>query len=372
VGYICCTANIGDSPKIPMNQDTDILEQARTAIASLPGVVVRSAKRDVKLNHNKQVDLSLKVEVKGRPALILIEAKASGYPRDVRAAAWQLRELSRAGAPTPTVPMLIAPAISPRSREFLRNEGFGYWDQGGSLHIELPWAFFFIDRPQPKTDQRRITDIYRGRTAQVLHAMLLEPGRSWHVQELSERTEVSPYTVHLVFTFLEKQLWVEKQGKGPNTIRTLRDPAALLDSWANAHTLDEYKFQRFHIWSQSLAALRREITSSLNRSNIDYALTLASGAELVAPFATSIERLTLLVQDAAQVERAAKEIGLTQVETGENVRFLVSRDRSPLMFRQRIDDALVASDVQLYLDLWAWPMRGKEQAKHLRAERLPY
>jgi len=36
-----------------MNQDTYILEQARTAIAALPGVVVRSAKRDAKLNHNK-------------------------------------------------------------------------------------------------------------------------------------------------------------------------------------------------------------------------------------------------------------------------------------------------------------------------------
>jgi AraC-like DNA-binding protein len=363
---------MSDSPKISMNQSTDILDQARTAIAALPGVVVRSAKRDAKLNHNKRVDLSLKVEVKGRPALILIEAKASGYPRDVREAAWQLRELSRAGDPTPTVHMLIAPAISPRSREFLRNEGFGYWDQGGSLHIELPWAFFFIDRPQPKTGQRRITDIYRGRTAQVLHAMLLEPERSWHVQELSERAEVSPYTVHQVFTLLEKQLWVEKQGKGPNTIRTLRDPSALLDDWANAHSLEEYRFQRFHKWAQSQADLKREVIGALNRLNIDYAFTLASGAELVAPFATGIERLTLLVQDAAQIEQAAKEMGLTRVESGENVTLLDTRYRSPLMFRQRIDGAFVASDVQLYLDLWAWPMRGKEQAKHLRAERLPY
>ncbi len=48
------------------------------------------------------------------------------------------------------------------------------------------------------------------------------------------------------------------------------------------------------------------------------------------------------------------------------------RERSPLLFRQRVHDAWVASDVQLYRDLWAWPRRGREQAAHLRAERLTF
>ena len=52
--------------------------------------------------------------------------------------------------------------------------------------------------------------------------------------------------------------------------------------------------------------------------------------------------------------------------------FLVTRERSPLLFRRRIGECWVASDVQLYLDLFSWPARGKEQARHLRAERLPY
>jgi len=45
---------------------------------------------------------------------------------------------------------------------------------------------------------------------------------------------------------------------------------------------------------------------------------------------------------------------------------------APLLFRQRVHDAWVASDVQLYRDLWAWPRRGREQAAHLRAERLTF
>lgn len=107
------------------------------------------------------------------------------------------------------------------------------------------------------------------------------------------------------------------------------NPGALLDEWASSHTLEVYIPQRFHGWFQSPDGLRREIISALDRFGIPYA-------------------------------------------SGENVTFFATLDGSPLMFRQQIGDACVASDVQLYLDLWAWPMRGKEQAIHLRKERLAY
>lgn len=58
--------------------------------------------------------------------------------------------------------------------------------------------------------------------------------------------------------------------------------------------------------------------------------------------------------------------------SGDNLALLVTRQRAPLLFRQTIDAVQVAGTVQLYLDLWASPRRGKEQAQHLRAERLPY
>jgi hypothetical protein len=51
---------------------------------------------------------------------------------------------------------------------------------------------------------------------------------------------------------------------------------------------------------------------------------------------------------------------------------LTTRKRSPLMFQRRIDGVQVVSDIQLYLDLFAWPQRGKEQAQHLRAQRLQF
>jgi len=57
---------------------------------------------------------------------------------------------------------------------------------------------------------------------------------------------------------------------------------------------------------------------------------------------------------------------------GENVLFLSDGSKDPLQFRRQVMGISVASPVWLSLDLWAWPKRGKEQARRLRSELLPY
>lgn len=311
-----------------------------------------------------------------RPIEILIDAKANAYPRDVRAAADQLLALRdryrQQYGERPFSPMLVAPAIPPTSRELLRERGVGYWDTGGSLYLDFPHALYWIDRPVPERSARRTRNVFRGRAAQVLHALLASPGQSWHVHELAERAEVAPSTVHQVFTFLEEHLWVEKRCTGPRAVRILHEPGALLDAWSEQHTLAAYTAHRFHRWTRDPSEVRRAVTAALETHGVEYALTLASGARFVAPFATDSGQLTLLVPPMPTLEEVARTAGLNPVDEGETVTFLLTRERSPLLFRRSVEDTWVASDIQLYLDLYAWPQRGKEQARHLRAERLRF
>ena len=74
----------------------------------------------------------------------------------------------------------------------------------------------------------------------------------------------------------------------------------------------------------------------------------------------------------AAFDEAAATSGVRPVDDGENVVLMATRDRCPLMYRQQVENLWVVSNVQLYLDLLASPRRGKEQARHLRATRLPY
>lgn len=361
-----------------MDGEQRLIDEIQAALRSLVGVERLMSAGDtlpMAVAHERP-DLIMRADIRGRSAIFLIEAKAYGYPRDMRAAADQLARyaaLARLEADeVPLVPLVVAPAISPGGRAVLRERGIGYWDRGGSLYLDLPWAHYDIERPPSPGAQRQHRSPYRGRAAQVVHALLVEPARAWHVGELATCAAVSPYTAHQVLTMLERELWVDKEGRGPRAVRRLREPGALLEAWAAAHRLEDYAFRRFHAWAQSPAALAGHVTAALDASGVEYALTLTSGAALVAPFAAEAGRLTVLVPARADLADVIRDVKLRPAEEGENVAFLSTRERSPLLFRQRVHDAWVASDVQLYRDLWAWPRRGREQAAHLRAERLTF
>ena len=352
-----------------------LLRDMRDALESLPGVAIHSVKPEPSSLNAQRTDYELLADIKQRSVRILVKVQAQVYPRDARAAAWRTKQSDYRGgttSPVPVVHMIASPAISQPSRELLRDEGIAYWDRSGSLCLELPWAFYLVDRPRDGKAERPIRQLYRGSTAQVLHAMLVEPGRNWHAHELAQIAAVSPSTVHEVFTLLEAQLWAEKVGSGPNTVRTLTKPGALLDAWAEEHSLDEYEIRRYYGWAQSKSKLKSNVVALLRDSQAVYALTLASGAEHVAPYATSVDNLHILISEATDMVELSKKGSLKSVDNGENVTFLICREQAPLMFRQCFEDVDVASNIQLYLDLRAWPRRGKEQAEHLRSTKLGY
>jgi hypothetical protein len=356
-----CTVNILDQ--------TRLLDDFVAALAEMPETRVLGTADEVEFG-NQRFDRVIDVRLKGRDIRLVIEAKSSGYPRDVQSAAARL--LAMRSSATGVVPIVVAPALSAGSREVLQRMGIGYWDRGGSLYLDGPSVLFWIDRPVPTTETRRIGSVYRGRRAQVLHALLLDPFQEWHIDVLARRAEVAPSTVHQTLTFLEDQLWVEKRGSGPQAVRLLREPGKVLDAWALEHSLSRYRPHRYHRWVQRPEDLLDETAAALDGAGVDHALTLESGAQVVAPFATGESRLTLLAADSPKIDNVMRAQGFGQVEGGENVLILTTRERSPLMFQQRVQGARIVSDIQLYLDLFASPRRGKEQAQHLRAQRIRF
>jgi len=348
-----------------------MIQGVREALGSLSGVTVCSV-RARPATFARVPGYDVQADVKGQPVVIAVEFMKSGYPRDLKDVVARAPVTAGRQA-VPRVVFVAAPMISPGGRELLRRHHAGYWDAGGSLYLELPWALYQIDRPAVQPE-RPVRELFRGRTAQVLHCLLHEPDRSWHVHELAELAGVSPYTVHQALTHLGGEAWMEKRGSGPQTVRRLHRPGDLLDAWAHVHSLRRnYRWHGWYLRAKTTAERRTTVCQRLEAAGIEYALTLNSGAELIAPHAVGFTEVHALLPATVLVEELAPQMGLKPAVDGGNVRFMGTRDRAPLMFRHQLDGGeWVASDVQLYLDLMNWPKRGKEQAQHLRSLRLPY
>jgi hypothetical protein len=312
----------------------------------------------------------LLVLVSGRPLQLRVVTRASGYPRDVREAVWQARE--RLGSQEQL--LVAAPALTANSREWLQSQEIAYTDSQGSLFLIGEGVYIFREPLQgrPKSSTPVESNIFRGRATQVLHALLHLPEHEWHVTALASEAGVAPGTALKVCETLEKMLLMEREGRGPQSVRKLVNLGALLDAWAEKHRLDAYQSYRYYRWMSDLDDLASAIGKAVEKQRGPYAVTLTLGAMHRAPFVTQTEQVAILIEAGVDVNRLASDCQLKPAEEGYNVLLLSDRTATPFMYRQTLDNLWVADDIQLYLDLFASAGRGREQAEHLRRERLKF
>jgi hypothetical protein len=347
----------------------EIRDQLRETLSNLPDVQLVGLYNEAP-TLDRGFDMEVTFRCKGQLVVLGVLIKTGlVHPKAALEAVEYLRSYSACAV------MLAASSLSEATRAFLRDSKIGYWDCSGSLYLDLPQALYWIDRPplpQPR-EGRELKNPYRGSSAQVLHSLLLEPQRPWKVTELAEEAGVSPYTSQQVLGYLEKQLWVRREGRGPHGVRYLDEPGKLLDDWAAHHSLRDYKHIRLHRLAKNLEVQREHLAAFLGSQDIPWALTLEHGAHAVASFVTRLPGvITVIVPEARHWVELAKSAGYREVGDGENLHLWLTGDQTPFLGRTLEGNLQIASPVQLYLDLFQWPRRGKEQAQHIRERILKF
>ena len=355
-----------------------LLGQLRATLCALPEVQEVQAKHEVRAVGGRpvQYDALVNLRVAGKPLVILVAVRRSLYPRDVRQVLWQLQALDRQaviGKGTEQVPMLVAESISPGAKELLQGERVGYYDSGGSLFLPAKGAYLYIDKPPPKPLAKAIRSLYSGRRAQVLHALLHQHEAWVGVKGLAEHAHVSPATASQVLTELDRLDWLETRGQGPSKERRLREPAALLDAWANQFTTERSPpLRRFYVPTVRGDALLERIAQILGHKKVEYAITHEAAAQRYAPFLSSVSHVRCRIVPGRAADEALAILGARPVNEGANFSVIDVRSSDELLFRQKVDEAWLASPIHVYLDLLHGEGRAKDMAVHLRRERIGF
>ncbi len=146
------------------------------------------------------------------------------------------------------------------------------------------------------------------------------------------------------------------------------DPRRLLERWTDAYDWGQNTLITFDAPvgdpAKFLPRLRRVL------GDTGWALTLHAGASLVAPHAVW-ERIHLYVKsDEPAIHRLARAAGWRRDGDGTVVVMLPRYRGSVWWGLERRKGLPVVSALQLVLDLWHYPLRGREQAEHLLEARL--
>lgn len=314
------------------------------------------------------VDFVAELVASGRPHTLVCQVKANGQPRHARAAVLALKGFMTNSAPQAT-PVLIAPYLSPKTREICMEAGVGFLDFEGNAHIAFDGIF--IDRRvagAPPAQSRDLKSIFKPKAAQVLRLLLRDPNRRWRVSELSEEANVSLGHVSNVRTSLRDREWATISDGG----LSLSEPRQLLEAWRTVYEPPPGERRALYTVLHGTAfddAIRPALRAASTEGRIIYASF--SAARWLAPYARIATNH--LYADEAGADVLNRTLDLSPAPRGGNVMVWVTQDDG--VFRDAVEPApgrFCTSAVQTYLDLWAAGERGREAAEHLGREKFAW
>lgn len=177
---------------------------------------------------------------------------------------------------------------------------------------------------------------------------------------------MTPGGVYQVVRLLEDKGYIERDST--KRVRLVK-PGELLDAWAGLWSIQRNTIATYFSLERTPGAIMESVARVGGRGKRDYAFTMMAGAYLVAPFVRFVDVWFYITGDTAWWVR---ELDLRPVEAGGNVHLVIPYDEGVLMDRHEVEGAWVVSDVQLYVDLYNYPARGREQAQFLREKRIRF
>jgi hypothetical protein len=302
----------------------------------------------------------------GQEHTIVVEVSSLGQPRQIRASVTRLNEIRRE---LPEAhPVAAAAYIGPQSARILKNNGLGYVDLSGNCY--LAFGNVLIEKEgkrnvRPST--RPLRSLFAPRATRVVRVLLIEPARTWRLEELAKAGSVSLGHSYNVVKRLEELAWAERDA---DQRIHLSKPADLLEAWCESYTYRANGITSYLAPERVTRKFMGEIARAAVAAGRPYAFTLNAGAALLVPSLRLPTVHCYLEGDPAPVAQA---LGLRPAtEADGTLHILQPYDPGVLHSAYEKGGLKVVCLPQLYADLVHYERRGPEQAEHVRREAMGY
>jgi DNA-binding Lrp family transcriptional regulator len=229
-----------------------------------------------------------------------------------------------------------------------------------SLYVER------IGFPNKFPEERKGRGPFSDKARLILRSILKDGGHLWGVRELAQKVHLDPGFVSRMAKELEKLKYISRI----DSKIKLRDPVGILDDWIRNYNFNKNKNFSYFLMATSSVDVLDKLRNLKIPSNVNYALSVQAGGNLVAPYA-AYQEVHMYVGNEKALEYFRKQMNLENAEQGANLVLMLPYYKHSVFHDSRIIDGLrVVSDIQLFLDLHSYPIRGLEQAEHLMDKKI--
>lgn len=335
------------------------LEKSIGRLLPVPGL-------EVFVEHERSLrwDLFIKADYQGLCFDIIVEVV---WLNSLPAFQNKINRLKSSARGDHVVPVLAAPYLSPEKQALCREAGVYFMDLSGNVFIAH--RSFYVERigfPNKYPERRQRRYPFSDKASLILREMLKDPRQQWGIRELAEKIGLDPgYVSRMAKSLSESGYAARVSGK-----LKIRYPNEILDDWVRAYDLKRNEHHRFFILASDVKSILRRLQEINIPQKCNYALSVQAGAGLVAPHAVYKE-VHLYISDCEGIEFFKKELDLKDADQGANLVLMKPYYKYSVFYDKReVEGLRVVSDIQLYLDLYGYPVRGREQAEHLYDKRL--
>ncbi len=340
--------------------ENDLRMRLESILSVIPFVEIKEWKENISLD-NRRFDLILSTNFSGKPVNLAIEFKSQAQPRYTRMAALELK--SRLQSLKGYYGLLIAPYISPDSMEICRQIGIGCVDLAGNAFISYGNAFSErTGMPNQCPETRAMKSLFSPKSSRFLRALLSEPSKRWHLDELAPAAGISLGLAWKAKQALLAQEWIKEDGRR----FFLAKPDLALEEWTRNYTYKKNRLSSFYSELDEMS-LETAIKDICEEKRCRYGLALFSGARRIAPFVRFPRFFSYVTCSVDDVTDAMK---LERVESGANVTLLEPYDDGIFYGLREVAGIRIVSDLQLYLDLKSYGGRGAEAAQVIFDQRI--
>lgn len=297
----------------------------------------------------------------GKELLVLCEVKADARSITIDRAISQIREFMKQKGGENVRPCLVVPFLSEPMRKKLRSNNIWFIDLSGNIYLNDPGVFHIEreGRDNRFSGSQISSNIFADKRSLVIRYLFDHPNEFVGVRKIADACGANPGGVSVALKLLDEAGYVARDRHGRRKLVAWR---ALLEDWASYYKFKKQGESRFYWNVQSLDEMLGLLA---NHPQGGFALTGHAGAHLIAPY-VNYEGLHAYVRDLEVIDRLTQAFKMRPTEKGANVFLMRPYYKESAFFGARsIKGVEVVSDVQLYLDLKHFPVRGEEQAEHL-------
>ena len=212
--------------------------------------------------------------------------------------------------------------------------------------------------------------IFADKTTIILRKMLKSPKDRWVIKDFVKAKDkifgIGQGRVQKVLNEMERLGYIEREKRGARSSTILADPERLLKDWVNAYRFEHNEVYSYYSPDKNIL---RKIREYFYKREDKCALTLHTAANLYTSFVKTEDVYFYLNTDDIKRDTLdlRQNLGLKQLVQGGNVHVIKPYYKHSVFFdAQMVKRYRIVSNLQLYLDLYNFQPRGREQAEYLK------